>query len=587
MKNKKEKYNQHAIYIMIYIVLTLILLIRTRYGFDWTDEAYYVSVTNRFLGGDRFISDDWYISQLVAITLLPLVSIYKCLIGSLEGIYLFFRIVFVLGQTVVAIIFYNVMVKKKSDRGSAFAASLVIMFYCRAYICTLSYYSIAFWAYILLLLFLYDYQEYKRVKAFYIGICVSIVTIINPYFVGVYIVAIFILMLANINRTRFTKKILQEWNQLFVVSGIAIFICILITGITVMKDNSISDIFSCIPIILNEQGYNNSIIWKFIQTFKYVVKQFKYTFILLGVSLFYSFVLIWKKKVTRKKSITIFVLSFIFFIINCLVSSNWSGGIQAAFAFLGLQAFLLNDKRNEKIFLHFYLPGLLMALMMNLSSDTGFSAMTLGLTISGAISCIFVWDFIKWLRMDNKFLYLIGVISIAVVVVIPQFFRIYVVYRDSNLSNLNYEMREGPAKGLYTTYERKEQYEEIMQAIEEYCNREGMVLILSWCPWAYLCTDMKCGAYTTWNLKMEKNEEKLKTYYELYPERIPDVVIILNDEIGKIDMIDHFRDLEYLSTRPQADSKRNTSFLWKYLEESGYRKIPVKCGIVYQNDSNN
>ena len=92
---------------------------------------------------------------------------------------------------------------------------------------------------------------------------------------------------------------------------------------------------------------------------------------------------------------------------------------------------------------------------------------------------------------------------------------------------------------------------------------------------------MKCGAFTTWSLRMENNEDKLMKYYELYPERIPDIVIELNDDVGKIDIIRKFPDIDWLSTTPQADLKRNESFLWKYMEENGYEKILVKCGTVY------
>lgn len=68
----------------------------------------------------------------------------------------------------------------------------------------------------------------------------------------------------------------------------------------------------------------------------------------------------------------------------------------------------------------------------------------------------------------------------------------------------------------------------------------------------------------------------------MYPERVPDVVIQLNDEIGKIDILNKFKDIEWLSTKPQADSKRDSSFLWKYLEKNNYERIPVKCGVVYR-----
>lgn len=558
---------------VVYFVLALALLIRAKFGFCWTDESYYVSCVNRFLSGDRIITDDWYISQLFSILLYPVVAGYK-FFRSLDGVFLFLRILYVILQTIIAVYFYKVMVKKGIDGVSGFCGSLVIMFYCKAYICTLSYYSVIFIFFVLLLLYLYSYQENQFIKNIALGICTFIIILINPYFMGIYLLALVILLVANFKKSKDIKKI----NFQFVLSLIGILICVVTSGVIVFRNNPVSDIIECISLVLDDSDYSYSLAWKIVHTFLYVIRQFKYTTIFMCLNFGCSLYLLKKRKLTEKGKNIIFILSFIIFVINCLDSRNWNGGIQTAFAILGLQSFMIDENRNWKLFMYFYLPGIIMAVMMNLSSDTAFNAMTLGFTISASISCIFVYDLIK--KYKNKIIYAIGMLSICIVVIVPAFFRFYVVYRDSALINLKAEITEGPAKGLYTTHEHKEQYQEVMEVMKSYCSGKT-VFVSSWCPWAYLCTDMKCGAYTTWNLKIEKNEEKLMKYYTMYPERIPDVVIELNDEIGKIDRIDKFPDLEFLYVSPQADSKRKTSFLWKYMEENNYEKIPVKCGMVY------
>ena len=564
---------------VIYAVLTLGLIIRAKYGFCWTDEAYYVSGANRFLCGDRVITDEWYMTQLFSIILYPVVAVYKYF-WSLDGIYLFFRILYVLMQTIFAILFYKLMTKMGIESVPSFSVSLVFLFYCKAYICTLSYYSVIFMAFGFLLLFLYSYQENNIKKAMAIGICLSIVSLINPYFIGLYLLALLMLLVANVKKSRVNSQTLNKINFLFLFYGLSILLCVLLAGIIVFRGNSVSDILQCIPIILDDDNYNQSLWWKLLHAFLYMMQQFKYTVILMFSVFLGSIYLLWKRKLTGSKRTVIFLCSFIIFVINCLDSGNWNGGIQTAFAFFGLQCFILDKNRNWKVFTYFYLPGILMAILMNLSSDTAFNAMALGFTIAGGISCIFVYDYIKN-NGSNKLVYGIGMLSICIVVIIPAFFRFYVVYRDSGLLNLRMKITEGPAKGLYTTNDHKKQYEEVLEVMQIYCNKEGTVFISSWCPWAYLCTDMKCGAFTTWSLRMENSEEKLMKYYELYPERIPDIVIELNDDVGKIDIIGKFPDIDWLSTTPQADLKRNESFLWKYMEEHSYKKILVTCGTVY------
>lgn len=573
---------------LIFFLITIGLLVRGRYGFCWTDEAYYVSAANRFLNGDRIITDDWYLSQLFSLIVLPIIFVYRLIFGSMDGIYLFLRIIYVLTQTFIAIVFYKVLLKNKCEKISCFLASLMILFYCKAYICTLSYYSVIFQMFILMLLLLYDNKNHKRLKAVGIGVCFTVITIINPYFSIIYFLFLFFLIIMNITtKNNKNKKLwIQNYNLLFVFSFISILIGAFYIVSMIFKYNSIGEIIKCIPIILKEDGYNynKGLLYHFINPIMIVAARYKYTIVMSFLSFLYSFYLLKRNFLTEKKRLIIFIFNVMIFIFNCIPSGNWNGGIQTAFAILGLQVFIISKNKNWKIFIYFYISGLIMAIMMNLSSDTAFNAMTLGFAISGAASCIFMVDFIKEVRKEwfKNFIIWIGILSISIAVIIPGFFRVYVVYRDSNLVNLSSEITKGPAKGLWTTYEHNLQYEEVMSVMKTYCKGDGMVFISSWCPWAYLCTNMKCGAYSTWKIKMERDEEKLKTYYEMYPNRIPDVVVQLNDEIGKIDILNKFKDFEWLSTKPQADSMRYSSFLWKYLEENNYERIPVKCGVVYR-----
>lgn len=191
----------------------------------------------------------------------------------------------------------------------------------------------------------------------------------------------------------------------------------------------------------------------------------------------------------------------------------------------------------------------------------------------GGVSCIIICNYVSEIlkKRRDTVLAVCGMLSLAVAVLLSGVYRIMVVYRDSDLMNLNVKIEEGPAKGLFTSAEHYEQYMQVLAVMDQYCSGEGNVLILSLCPWAYLCTDMRCGAYTTWRIKMDRNDEKLNAYYEQHPDRIPNVVIELNDNIGNYD----------LTENPQYDPERYNSFLWQYMEDNSYEKITVECGYVW------
>ena len=209
--------------------------------------------------------------------------------------------------------------------------------------------------------------------------------------------------------------------------------------------------------------------------------------------------------------------------------------------------------------------------------------MSVGFALSGGVSCIFIYEFISllWTRRVYLIVRICGFISMCVVVFFSGFCRIVVVYRDSELQHLKTEILEGPAKGLYTTNEHYKQYEEVLRIMKQYCSGEGNVLILSLCPWAYLCTDMYCSGYTTWRITMDANESKLKAYYNMHPERFPDIVIDLNENIGEFDILNYWNDVEWFSVRPQYDLKRHSSFLWDYMQIDNYNCISTEIGDVW------
>lgn len=559
-----------------YIIIALFaigLFIRAKFSFCWSDEAYYIAGVNRILEGDRFLTDEWYVSQVFSIILFPIVALYKKFIPSYDGCYLFMRYFYVVCQTAMVLYFYKTTKKNKTDKIASLFASLVLLFYCRAYICTFSYYSAILIFVVLGLCLLFDLPQ-NAWKVFGAGLCFAGVIIINPYCSVLLILCLIIFLLYKKRKSFILYK--YKWSfllGLLLVFGFA--------GTLVLKNNSFAEIFASMNWWTEGEVYAFDM-FRGGRAFLYVAGQFRYTIIVSAISVFYSIYLIVQNKMTSKRENILGFLGFLCFFVNCIIGSNLDGYMHANFSILGLQIFLLNKNKNWSIFNYFYVPGLVLAYFMNLSSDTQFSAMGIGFAISAAASCFFMYDYIRpAVNKGKKMYYMFGLTSMILVVLISGVCRFLVVYRDSALSNLKYRIENGPAKGLLTTEEHLEQYKEVMSVMDEYCSREGNVLILSSCPWAYLCTDMHCAGYTTWRITMEETENKLQAYYIQHPDKIPDVVIELRDDIGKIDRLKFWKDLEFMSINPQYDSRRHNSFLWKYMKDNNYKKIAEECGNVW------
>lgn len=96
---ERKKYSGSNLF--AYIVLTVIaglLIIRCFYSFCWSDESFYLSLVHRFWIGDRPIIDEWSGTQFYTVILLPIYALYIKVVGSNEGIFLFFRLLMVISN---------------------------------------------------------------------------------------------------------------------------------------------------------------------------------------------------------------------------------------------------------------------------------------------------------------------------------------------------------------------------------------------------------------------------------------------------------------------------------------------------------
>jgi hypothetical protein len=105
------------------------------------------------------------------------------------------------------------------------------------------------------------------------------------------------------------------------------------------------------------------------------------------------------------------------------------------------------------------------------------------------------------------------------------FLRITYVWADAPIPELTAKVDRGPAKGLYTTEETAQYYEEMFDDIDtlKIKDDDGFLVIGSE-PMLYLYADCKVASYSTW--QVYTNETRLYRYYEIHngEGRFPTVV---------------------------------------------------------------
>lgn len=78
------------------VLLFFWFFVSVKFGINYMDESFYMAVAQRFANGGRPFVDDWHVSQLSELLLVPFYSLLKAITGSTDGIILFMRHMFLL-----------------------------------------------------------------------------------------------------------------------------------------------------------------------------------------------------------------------------------------------------------------------------------------------------------------------------------------------------------------------------------------------------------------------------------------------------------------------------------------------------------
>ena len=98
------------LHILPYVVIagmTVLFLVRSVFGFDWSDETYYLALPYRFSLGDRPFLDSWDIHQTGALLIAPILWLYRLVVGDMTGVLLFMRIFYICVDALVALLVYR------------------------------------------------------------------------------------------------------------------------------------------------------------------------------------------------------------------------------------------------------------------------------------------------------------------------------------------------------------------------------------------------------------------------------------------------------------------------------------------------
>lgn len=568
----KEKY-QILWFSAAILVMGAILIYRAFYGMDTTDETFYLATARRFYDGDLLFRDDWNSGQLFGLLMLPFYRAYVFFHGNNEGIILSARILFVMLEVFTSCFLFRSLLRCGQSFGAAFAASCCILVYARGNIITVSYYSLGFLTFLLSILWWIEASDAKNNKVYFIlsGISFAVSVVCMPYMIILFIVfvlnALFWRMKGDIEKSRNVC-----WWFLGILLSAAVFL------IYFWRWIPWHDFLMYIPMVFRDPGLENEgLPGQLRDLFLYIVFVFlKYLWFVYALT--FTVVFLAGRGYIKERNILKgipWILLLEFLIQSVYVRSYFEGGVITTFLLFVLQLQIFCPQcRIKKLEILFVIPGLLFGIAWILGSNVGERVVNMSFLLLDLWAICFLWKFCQ--MYEGRRIGLLQV-SACILVTVLFFIRFFDVYRDGSIWQLDYQISQGSMKGLYTEYHRGIAYEQTLHMMQSEILSDDTIIVLGCNPWVYLDARGSCGSYSTWDAG--EGEKLLASYYEINPEKIPNVMLAVPKEIN---LYESWKYSSHGAGLHVEESPVLEGYLRDLVENDGYVCKEYKGALLYK-----
>lgn len=509
----KEIKKQQLVFGAGLLAIGLLLFARCFYSVNTTDEAYYIGTVYRLWFGDGMLCDEWNpTQQMCSFWLYPFYALFRMILGSNEGMILAFRLLYIVFQLLISAYLYGRL--KKFGYKSFFPVFFYLL--STAFnINSLSYNTMANSCFLALLVTLAFMEEPDWKTCIFCGIFASITVMANPYAVVAYVLYGLVCAAVSVIGKRTGKKIPpvldgRTFLKMSLTAAAVLVVFLLFTFWHATPERILKNL----PYIIGDQEHHQRWGVKFSSYFGYFKKYYLgCTVIPLLVS---AAALLDKKRVEHGRIYMGLAAAAVvpYMIYHGLISDYIPIClVTVPICFLGLPAYVVSENRNHGIFRIWYVPAMLYPLIVQITSNTGPLAVSAAFMSAGAASVLLVC---LWAQEQEQKLWrrlMSGLVLLQLVMML--WLRITFVWADAAMPELDTRVTRGAAKGLYTTADTANYYDELYDDIDAMNLREeeGLLIVGSE-PLLYLYADKQVASYSTW--QVYTNETRLYRYYEIH-----------------------------------------------------------------------
>jgi hypothetical protein len=542
---------ENLLMVVIFLIVSIALLWKCRYGYISADEAFYPTVAYRFLMGDRILYDDWGGAQLYSVLLMPLLKLHMTVAGSMDGVYLYIRYVYTIIKIIISALIY-IRLKKYSKIGAYISAMMFLMFAPYG-LMVLSYNSVSIGgAVVATLLFLNDTDCIKtRIYWVLSGIALAVSVLGIPYNAIIYIAyVIAVTVISNVYKRRVAKgkevngtiKLCYSYKALgFVTLGAALSAALFFAY--VFSKTTISEMVQTVPhIFLGDPTHLPKSLKKLTVTYigglltgnnrdRLVFA----TFLIMAV-----IVAVWfadKKRQERAAGYVAAVgaASLLMLAAYMYQEHHINVIIYVPNVVAVVLLIIVKDELIRTLFAAIVAPGIVVTYAEYVASDTWFWGIAAASSVATVGSVMIIALVIKRYIIEIKkspdsqlvMRSTVGLLSAFLVVCacFLMYYRMAFTFRDGNTGSLNVKINEGVAKGVITTQQNYDAYEDVYRDTEKIRNMPSNTNVVYFGDNTLLLAGTQsCATYATYMQTVRT--DMLSLYYNEHPDKKADVIYI-------------------------------------------------------------
>ncbi len=536
MEQMKKSINKLEIaYFIVLGVLAALMLLRCSTGYMMSDEAFYIATPYRFIQGDRLLYDEWFRTQLSALPLIPLLRGFLSLNGGLDGVILFMRYTYTIVKVVFSLFIYFAL--ERFHKVGAMAASIVLMLFSGYGLMVLSYNTFATGGLIIAILCLL--QSGKSLKSDFLsvigGIFLALTIIGIPYYLVIYFVYAVAVLAYHIRvKSRGEEGLLNDFMSVRKFIGITAgaVASLIAFAIYLFGKVNLSQLRSALPHILQDDvAHPDRSLWKIIPGYlKRVMlrNDGNYaTLCLMALTLLLLVVVVADRSQARKGVyLTISAVLGLALLATYALHNGAANYVMFAPNILSIFVFLLvEDERIQRLFYCIWIPGMMSTVLEYAASNTGFNGISAASSVATVGSIMMIAIAIDRCETKTSKVTLCGFLTCLVLAVAT--YKYLFVFEDFGIRGYDDKIEYGPAMGLKVTNDMQRHYDNIMNDTLPYRQDESnkyALYIGDKCLW--LSGSQRVGAFSTWTDEIAESQTRLRDYYDVHPDKMPDFVYV-------------------------------------------------------------